>query len=286
MLEAVVIIDLTGVAAGSVCTPYPDFIFSSSCYKVNGGKYVPGERIFDDRECLGTIVNGFCRGLGENQSCANHTQCDIGLICVSGSCIPAKDEGQACSSSNLLCKSYLTCVNGVCQKYGTIPNGQASTSGDLCQSGYVRNGVCTKGQKLLGKIYVNDNQDRCYYDDGTQLYADCHYQKDGKALCPLGMGDLEGEWKTMLNYLHKNPECNPKVSPYSTCDYAETQVGREYLKAFIAYWKVKRFGDVEDLVDCMKKHSFPAYFRALERLNGAASISVLFGLLLTTLLFI
>jgi len=188
----------------------------------------------------------------------------------------------------MLCKSYLLCSGGICRKYGAILNGQASSSNLLCKSGFrnASTGLCAKGPRLIGKMYVDHMLIKCNYSDGSTANAECYHQKDGKAICHPGAGNLEVHWEALLKFLEKKPECNPFTYPFSMCEYTQEQVGIEYHRAAIAYWKITHSLYIEDLSDCMQKYGFPEYYNALRALNGAVSISALVGLLLGVLLLI
>lgn len=252
-------------------------------------KGYPGDKAGPYKKCVGEEIDGYCRGLPQGAGCDYSYKCDIGLTCSSNNvCIPGGEEGQYCERDRNECKSYLFCFNNVCTRYGSLANGQSTTSFNnyICQSNYLSNKVCSPGPKLQGPIFVHAGELPCYYSPNWYMESACGYHKDGKAVCYPGAGDFEAEWKILLNYLSKKPACRAYGIEFGLCDYGEVQHGREYLRAAIAHWRMVTFVDIQGLPECLKVHVNAEYFDLLKRYSGATSLSAIIGLLIAVLLFI
>eukprot|EP00826_Nyctotherus_ovalis_P048440 TRINITY_DN570_c0_g2_i1.p1 TRINITY_DN570_c0_g2~~TRINITY_DN570_c0_g2_i1.p1 ORF type:complete len:212 (+),score=47.87 TRINITY_DN570_c0_g2_i1:518-1153(+) len=194
-------------------------------------------------KCAGKVVDGYCRGIGVNEKCTHGYECDVGLVCsIDNVCVSAAEEGQFCDNEHNLCKSYLYCKEGVCIKYGSIRDhvNPGASNSDLCQSHYIKNGICAPAPRLDGLVFVETTKDVCDYSDKTFFNAQCGFHKDGKAICKPGAADLAQEWQDVLQYLDKRPECNPSVSYLSICDYGEAVFGQEYILSLIHICRCRR----------------------------------------------
>ena len=89
----------------------------------------------------------------------------------------------------------------------------------------------------------------------------------------LGEADLASDWRNLLDYLNKKPECNPAVSHLSMCDYGEHQLGLEYFKGAVAYWKLYYFVGIQENAECAKPFTYPDYFDLLKRYDNVTSVS-------------
>jgi hypothetical protein len=277
------------IASGKTCLLFPNDNSAVKCTDKSDVTVLPGFRIRGSGGCYGKSVDGYCRGKGINEDCNDSFECDVGLMCgMSKKCENAAEEGEYCNNEDRLCKSYLYCQEERCIKYGSVKDhvNPGTNNPDLCESHHIFKGVCSAGPKLDGLIFVEHIEDVCDYDNGEHEPAVCGFHKNGKAICKPGDGDLASDWKDLLSYLNKKPECNPYISHLSMCDYGEKILGREYLKAAIAYWKLHNFVDIQENADCVKDYTNSDYFDIVRRYNSATFVSALFALLITAILFL
>lgn len=250
----------------------------------------PGSKATNASLCHGTIRDGYCRGKGLKEKCDTHMDCDVGLRCgMYKECEEASKEGEWCDEKENLCKTYLTCKEGHCVRYGTVSNNESpgiKQDPDLCKSHHIFKGVCAEAPKLDGKIFVDKIEDICDYTNGEKSPAQCGYHRDAKAICKPGDADLATEWQELLDFLSAKPECNTFLGYFSICDYAEKQVGRKYLKAGINYYLLHQYVSVQENAECMKRYNFPAYFDLVKQYNGAATVSAVLGIFVTVLLLL
>jgi len=288
MWASAVNLKVKGIASGKTCHLFPNDNSAVKCGPDIDIKVYPGARLRGPNSCLGKPVGEYCRGKNIDEPCTFHYECDVGLMCgQEKKCAKASEEGQYCDEHSV-CKSYLYCREDRCIKYGSIKNhvNPGRNNPDLCESRYIYRGVCAPAPKLDGLIFVDHAEDVCDYDNGDAQPAKCGFHKNGKAICKPGEADVVSDWKNLLNYLNKKPECNPALSHLSMCDYAEHQLGREYLRAAIAYWKLHNFVEIQENAECAKPFTHPAYFDLVRRYGSATSVSALLGLLIATLLFL
>lgn len=159
----------------------------------------PGQLCTNPAACHGKVVDGYCRGKNQGESCENHWECDVGLMCgLDWKCQPAGEEGDRCGGDHLLCQSYLYCKEGTCVKYGCVSNDDpAGKAGpDICASHYTdTHGVCREGPTLNGNIFVESTDNLCVYSNQEEIHAVCGYHEDGLAICKPGAASLLSEWK-------------------------------------------------------------------------------------------
>ena len=266
-----------GIAPGKTCHLFPTDMSAVKCYGDIDIKVFPGFRLKGPDSCQGKAVGDYCRGKGIDEECTTSYECDVGLMCgLYKKCVEAGEEGQFCNDNDRLCKSYLFCKEGICIRYGSIKNhvNPGNNNPELCESHYIYKGVCAPAPRLDGPIFVEHVEDVCDYDNGHAEYAKCGFHKDGKAICKPGEADLASDWRNLLEYLKKKPECNPALSYLSMCDYGEYQLGREYLRAAIGYWKLHHFVELQENAECAKPFTWPAYFDLVKRYGSATSVSL------------
>lgn len=268
---------------------YPSDTSSTKCTDTTSIPLAPGDKITSTGKCHGTARGGYCRGKNIGEACEYQFDCDVGLTCgIQKTCVKAAEAGQYCNDEDMMCKSYLYCRENICIKYGSVKDNfnPGKNDPDLCESHHLHRGVCAVAPKLDGKIFVEHTEDICDYTNGDHEPAQCGFHKNGKAICKPGDGDLVSEWKDVLKFLERKPECNSYISHLSICDYAEVQVGRDYVKAAVGYWRLHNFVELQENADCVKPYTNPKYFDLLAKYNSATTLSVFFGLLLTILLLI
>ncbi len=166
----------------------------------------PGQKCNNSGLCRGEVRDGYCRGKVAGADCRSHLECDVGLRCdLSFKCNAAGEEGDACDNDNRLCQSYLHCHEGVCFRYGSLPDdASAGKSGaDICSSHYVdHHNVCRPGPKLLGPIFVNDLNQICLYSDFVEEMPECGFHRDGKAICRPGEAQMLSRWNNVRPVSH------------------------------------------------------------------------------------
>jgi hypothetical protein len=107
----------------------------------------PGDNCENVSQCISGLrcENGICVGAAENATCGLSNDCNVGLYCTYGSCVPVKQFGEACDRLNQeLCAFGTDCFRGTCTKYGTVDNElslQGSNSHYLCNSFYAASGA-------------------------------------------------------------------------------------------------------------------------------------------------
>lgn len=75
-------------------------------------KGTPGMLAKAATECLTGEYDGtYCRGLKKGGNCIDNKQCDIGLICMHGICMPTGHKGDNCGPLFGACDYSLYCDN-------------------------------------------------------------------------------------------------------------------------------------------------------------------------------
>lgn len=188
---------------GFVCQPL-HFGIESVCLK-DTGKRVAGENCTKNDECeSGSCSDKVCKGFEADKNCNSTAQCAQELYCN----VTCKKPGDKCGNF-AKCASNQFCYipqeedpdrdNGTCYTYASKDKGDNVPAAAACKSYYTNeNGTCIDGPTLTSK----DDKTK-YPDDGL-----CHYKyngieiktprtcgrgKEGKAYCPLGVGDLDLE---------------------------------------------------------------------------------------------
>lgn len=258
-----------------------------TCHNTEGTVAYPGEKQKNYTTCVGTFIDGYCRGRALGEQCSATRECDLGLYCASGACAEGNDRGSYCTD-NQECKSYLVCHGNICVYYGSIRNGYMAIGHypELCESGYMVDRTCMDGPKLVGKILVDDRETVCQYSNGETKPALCGHHTGGKAICLPGAGDVLPEWRIIVAYTRMHPQCISYQRRYSICDYGEKEFGKAYYRAVIAFFRKTYMDLIQSSPECLENNLVPDYYEALRKYNGATSISVLFGLAIAILVLI
>ena len=239
------------------------------CEKINTVKY-PGDIYNDGDDCKGYPMSGFCRGKYLGEECNSTIECDVDLRCgIKGICEWAGDEGNYCDKI-FLCKSYLTCEDNGCVKYGSIPNTYKPSKLDYnkCEHHFIEKGKCDYSITYTGTdIYVDKNT-KCTYNNTVQTNSQCSFHKDGKAICVPGAEVNKTAWNDLLIYLDSKPRCNP-LTYMAQCDFGRYAGTTKYLRGRIAYTNITYFAEVQENADCVKEYNMREYFMFLKELKKA-----------------
>jgi hypothetical protein len=200
--------------AGQYC-PYNQLIGDdSSCLVTPKPKYYPGSNCTDNTDCLSNSCEGaICKGTANGEKCVKKDECLIGSACLKNGtettspfiCQAQLTEGKTCEC-DLDCQNHLGCSsNGNCTKYFSLVDGTNSTSANLCESGFMHNGIC-KTLTNVNPIDATCDAD-CLYTDKAKnnvTLADsckCGYNKDDKKYCTLGSS--HDYYKNYVSYFKK-----------------------------------------------------------------------------------
>jgi len=246
------------------------------CHNAFVRRRLAGEKFIESpRECYTGKADddGYCRGAGYGQSCANSgdADCDVDLYCSEKQvCEYARLNGEYCNEK-LKCASYLTCawedgVNYKCRPYGFHQDGKQLGPGDeedLCRSRHMNDEyICEKAPWLTHSNVVDYPGHKCVYTHGSDGVAQCYYHHEGKAICRRGNHDMRDEWQIVLEYLKRKPKCHVAL-PYAQCDEGrkvfETDV--EWHKTWLALNRLHWEHQMEGLNECMKHFIHPEAFK-------------------------
>ena len=218
----------------------------------------PGERVVNESECLsGNMKDNICTGLSEGLTCTEISECDAGLICISGStgtkvCMPAKAEGDQCNNFELYCGVGMHCDKKSlkCQYFGTDKVGTkvgSYNNGIECDSFMVDpkdEWTCINPMKRISGLYANKG-DICEYSyvsavtNATMTFSQssaCGLTKNGSSLCDPNYSSMDNQRKTLVKFLKNNGKIIPChiLSLLPFCGKAKNEVSgfMDAVKAF------------------------------------------------------
>jgi hypothetical protein len=261
-----------------------------------------GEKVHESpKECFTgkDDEKGYCVGAKYGESCSNNgdADCDVGMFCSDRKvCEHAGQDGDYCNRI-AKCDSYLTCgwEDGVahkCRPYGFYENGIQLGPGDdndICYSRFLNEQfICEKGPKLAHSNLRDTPGEKCTYSHGPTGLSRCQYHYDGKAICSRGSGEMESEWKAVIDYLKRKPQCHVTL-PMAQCDkgrevFANGTAGeKEWHDTWFALAKLHWEYAIEGLLPCMKRFVHPEAFKYQPHGSGSfltISVTTLLSLLL------
>mmetsp|Transcript_14658 Transcript_14658/g.21362 ORF Transcript_14658/g.21362 Transcript_14658/m.21362 type:complete len:341 (-) Transcript_14658:370-1392(-) len=230
----------------------------------------PGEKCSSSLQCKhskGGCVEGKCQGSAEKESCLTSDNCNPGLFCSNGVCVPQISIGRQGCDFDHECVNNAACITKKCLPYFSIKVNDLTPQCDdthrslLCEeefcyrnstSGLSYCGVPPKSKKLPTKC--NSNSD-CIseVEDGVSINStcECGYNRDGQAYCSQQIGDpynvdIYGILKKWYNSEAEN--CNTYRRGNWTCmkDYMSDWATYNYKKLYSENYP--RIYDAEDCV--------------------------------------
>jgi len=272
--------DLRGIEPTSTCTE-DQRIF------ILPGMWAPSDDMCESKT---RNQDGICVGKQIGESCNFDFDCDVDSYCEKGTqlCVPARNEKEVCGG-NLqapFCKSYLSCYNGFCEKFGKFPIGNPSTDPRMCISNEIsEQNICKNGTELVGDILRDSFDEYCYYSDDSKSIPSCTYREDGKAICGYGSYDTLFNFETLLNYLKTKPSCSIFYH-YGICDNGKK--AGDLRAAVDAYARLPYHVDdlqkqyIGGIAKCIKSYQHPEIWRMASEVKTPLN----FGVLLLGIIFL
>lgn len=118
------------------------------------------------------------------------TSCDLGKVCLAGTCRPSCVESSDCEDLGV-CAGEPTCVSGACA-YAPLPNGTVCQF-DLDEVGLCLDGACIPPECGDGFCFAPEDDENCYTDCGSCGDGVCTTGKENAQTCasdcPAACGD-------------------------------------------------------------------------------------------------
>ena len=246
-------------------------------------KKVPGELCELGENCYGGLCSGgVCKGKMEGMQCLVHEECNAGLICSKGICVPQAPQGAQCASDEE-CANDSLCYNGKCTLVMSLPDGSefsgwiSENANLICSSGYISNKKCSPAPKN-----INAPDFTCLSDwDCGLIHPDsstgtgrcfCGFNSYGRSYCQAQAGDSEFEpfQQGLLSILKETNKCHFSISISSRCPALATHP--DYASFINAYYLFYYRHAVISTADCVQ-NLFPfaqGYEYAMEQTGGSS----------------
>jgi hypothetical protein len=139
--------------------------FPSAC-RIDGSLAL-GADCADDWQCAG--ANGYCKALGACGACAalgavgagcsSFVDCDTGLDCMSGRCVPMMAEGATCDETHACGRGTFSCIKGSCVRLAKAGDACSESGGTPCSRGL----GCDTQTLVCAPLYVGKPGDACTF---------------------------------------------------------------------------------------------------------------------------